>query len=222
MANHSASHLTPSELSPGDYQPPDANDLAALVPTAVSVSPHDTEVDSQQSTPSINKLPMEVDHWKLAARAARCELEKTLGTWAAYTTRQLICDSHYWKTEANHYESYWLLVTMQQADPRIGFRPASIDQIRDKITDLCYWRAETKHYEHWMSATGQTKEPKKKPSQCPAGIFKRPKTMQPTSRVTSEVDRVSSRLRSSVGTEEGRAEPINSFNGNDASKEPSL
>ena len=56
----------------------------------------------------------------------------------------------------------------------------------------------------------------------PRRHMQRPKTMQPTSRVTPEVDRVSSRLRSSVGTEEGRAEPINSFNGNDASKEPSL
>ncbi len=223
MPNNSASHLTPPDLSPvKDYQLPCANDLVAALPTDVSVSPGDSEGNSRESTPSLNEPPFGVDHWKLAARAAICELEKILGTWAAYTTRQTIPDSHYWKTEANQYEGQWILAIVQHADPLIGFRPASVDQIRDKITDLRYWRTETKHYEHWMALTGHTKEPKKRPSQSPSGICKRKKTLHPISRVSSEVEPVSSRLRGGVEIEEGRAKLINTFNGTNASKETRL
>jgi len=73
-----------------------------------------------------------------------------------------------------------------------------------------------------MALTGHTKEPKKRPSQSPSGICKRKKTLHPISRVSSEVEPVSSRLRGGVEIEEGRAKLINTFNGTNASKETRL
>ncbi len=237
MLNPSALKLTPYESSAGeDYQPPDANELAGLLSTAGEGRPRDPEFNSGNSTPFVMGTPGDVAHWKLAARVARSALEKLLGKWAMDTARHVISDSRYWRTEANHYQHYWIPVTAEQADQFNRSRPQSLDQIRDMIEDPYYWCYEAKHYENWMYVIGHCKEPKKRPSPSSSGICKRKKTLQPTSRltselgpvsstlrrVTSELGPVSSRLRGSIGVGEGRAKLINAINGNDASKETRL
>lgn len=202
MSKHSSSLSTPSSLSAGAiYQPPDANDLAALLNK--SFHPRENEINSRESTPFIMEIPPGVDHWKSVTRAARCKLEKLLGKPATGDIRQSISYPHYWKIEAKHYAEYWDLVTGKLSDQFDSLRSITTDDIRYLISDIHYWETEAMHYEryasgtHWEYVAVQKRQPCMRSSQRPSGIRKRKKAPRSTSKVTSEDAPVSSRLRSS-------------------------
>ncbi|MCJ1477406.1 hypothetical protein MMC13_006077 [Lambiella insularis] len=200
MRKRSSSPSTPSDLSATEnYQAPDANDLAALLSRDKPDRRREIDYDSRESTPYIVEHPLGVDHWKLAARAARGKLEKLFGKPEADKIRQSISYSHYWQTEAKHYTNYWDLIDTT-GKQRLCITSAILPA---------------------PSGSMCQQEPRKKSSQRPSGIRKRKEAPPSTPMITSRDAPVSSRLGSHVGNKQ-KNQVNEHLNGENARQETRL
>jgi hypothetical protein len=142
------SNTTVSVMSATEYyQPPEADRLASLLRKGDAV--RSWTINSRESTPLRFLSPRRVEDQRSDALKTRKDLARLIGKVAAEETRRSIPHTHYWKTEADHYATYWSKFHMALAKDAVSFfHPMTAEDVRQLISDGSYWEAEVRHYEN--------------------------------------------------------------------------